>query len=244
MAPEQNCVCHTHDSHDYWFCLLPQEFAEAQSRCAAKGLHLIQVSSAAEDGWIYDTAATLSFGEYFLGTTDATSPDDWAWLAGDQFWVGAANGTAAAYVNWMSGEPDGDGECAVVEEGLIWDDRSCAESHRYICEDGGGALPETYSCTANALPDCACLSYDGRDYLHCTRDRSWEVSRAFCESMGMHQVRIDDAPENEWLGTLTVESMLWTSGKEVAMNDWRWQDGTNDALVGRRNRKPAKWCVH
>lgn len=116
-APEANCVCHTHDAHDYWFCFIPQDFAEAESRCAAKGMRLIQVSSAAEDGWIYSTAKTLSYGEYYLGTTDASSPDDWSWLAGGQFWTGLANGTAAAYVNWRGGEPNGSGDCAMVLEG-------------------------------------------------------------------------------------------------------------------------------
>jgi hypothetical protein len=132
--PETNCTCHANAGHDYWFCPTARTFDDAESKCVAAKMHLVKIASAAEDKWVNDTANAASFGEYYLGSTDASTPNTWAWLAGGTFWTGLANGTASGYAHWNAGEPNGSGPCLVVQTGFVWDDRICTDQRLYICD--------------------------------------------------------------------------------------------------------------
>ena len=79
-------------------------------------------------------AAKQVLGEYFLGATDATTPDEWSWVAGGKLWSGLANGTAYGFTNWSPNEPNGSGDCLVEQGNAVWDDRTCTDQRRYICE--------------------------------------------------------------------------------------------------------------
>jgi hypothetical protein len=132
--PESNCVCHTNNAHDYWFCPTPRTFAVGESNCVSANLHMVKIASAAEDKWVNDTANAASFGEYYLGSTDASTPNTWAWLAGGTFWTGVANGTASGYAHWNTGEPNASGDCLVMQSNFVWDDRVCTDNRTYICD--------------------------------------------------------------------------------------------------------------
>ena len=132
--PESNCVCHSNSNHDYWFCPTARDFADAESKCVGAGLHLVKISSATEDKWVNDTANAATFGEYYLGSTDASTPNTWTWLAGGTFWTGLANGTASGYAHWGPNQPDGSGDCLVVQNNFVWDDRICTDNRLYICD--------------------------------------------------------------------------------------------------------------
>lgn len=132
--PESNCVCHSNSNHDYWFCPTARDFADAESKCVGAGLHLVKISSATEDKWVNDTANAATFGEYYLGSTDASTPNTWTWLAGGTFWTGLANGTASGYAHWGASQPDGSGDCVVVQNNFVWDDRICTDHRLYICD--------------------------------------------------------------------------------------------------------------
>jgi hypothetical protein len=132
--PEANCTCQSYGNHDYWFCPTARNFASGEANCASASLHLAHVTSAAEDKWINDAANAASFGEYWLGSTDASTPNTWTWLAGGTFWTGVANGTATGYAHWNSGEPNASGDCVVVQTGSAWDDRICTDQRKYICD--------------------------------------------------------------------------------------------------------------
>ncbi|HEY1534099.1 MAG TPA: lectin-like protein [Polyangiaceae bacterium] len=132
--PESNCVCHSNSNHDYWFCPTARSFDDGESHCTGAGLHLVKVASAAEDKWVNDTANAATFGEYYLGGTDASTPNTWTWLAGGTFWTGLANGTVTGYAHWGANQPDGSGTCVVVQSNFVWDDRICTDHRLYICE--------------------------------------------------------------------------------------------------------------
>jgi hypothetical protein len=132
--PESNCVCHTNTNHDYWFCPTARSFDDGESHCTSAGLHLVKVTSAAEDKWVNDTANAATFGEYYLGGSDTNTPNTWTWLAGGTFWTGLANGTVTGYAHWGSSQPDGSGTCVVVQSNFVWDDRICTDHRLYICE--------------------------------------------------------------------------------------------------------------
>jgi hypothetical protein len=132
--PESNCVCHTNGGNDYWFCPTARDFADGESKCVGAGLHMVRIANALEDKWVNDTANAASFGEYYLGGTDATTPNTWTWLAGGTFWTGLANGTVTGYAHWGSSQPDGSGTCVVVQSNFVWDDRICTDHRLYICK--------------------------------------------------------------------------------------------------------------
>jgi hypothetical protein len=97
-------------------------------------MHLPKVESDAEDAWLYTTATAKTLGEYYLGATDSAVPDTWMWLSGGQLWQGVADGTPTGYVNWNTAEPNADGDCLVVQNGGVWDDRTCGDERKFICE--------------------------------------------------------------------------------------------------------------
>jgi hypothetical protein len=133
-SPDASCSCVANAAHDYWFCSSYQTFAAAESKCTAAGMHLPKVETQAEDDFIYSTSVAKTLGEYYLGSTDASTPDSWSWLAGGKFWDGVADGTPTGYTNWSSNEPNASGDCLVVQTGGKWDDRICTDGRRYICE--------------------------------------------------------------------------------------------------------------
>jgi hypothetical protein len=133
-SPHSSCTCHVRDGHDYWFCTEKTGFTGAEGLCEDVGLHLVRVDDADEDGWLY-TTGYASLGEYWLGSSDASTPDTWNWLWGNTtFWTGTSSGTASGYENWNGGEPNASGECLVVQTGGVWDDRTCSDNRGYVCE--------------------------------------------------------------------------------------------------------------
>jgi hypothetical protein len=133
-APDVSCACEVHGAHDYWFCATYLSFSAGENKCKSVGMHLPKLETQAEDDWLFSTAASRSFGEYYLGSTDAATPDEWSWLAGGKFWSGVADGTALAYTHWSANEPNASGDCLVVQANGPWDDRGCTDQRLYVCE--------------------------------------------------------------------------------------------------------------
>ena len=133
-APDVSCTCEVYGAHDYWFCATYLTFSASENKCKSVGMHLPKIETQAEDDWLFSTAASKSFGEYFLGATDAATPNEWSWLAGGKFWSGLADGTALAYSHWSANEPNASDDCVVVQSNGPWDDRLCTYQRLYVCE--------------------------------------------------------------------------------------------------------------
>jgi hypothetical protein len=133
-SPDASCTCAKNGDAEYWFCATYLEFDKAEAKCTAVGMHLPKVETVGEDTFLYDTATTKALGEYYLGGNDVATADTWVWLAGGQFWQGQANGTVTGYAHWNVGDPNHTGDCVVVQNGGVWDDRTCKDERKYICE--------------------------------------------------------------------------------------------------------------
>ena len=97
--------------------------------------HLVSIHSEAENEFVRrlwrqslpDPAAT---GALWIGLNDKVSEDTWEWT----------DGTTADYFNWYSGEPSGDGDCAIqwkrnqASNGEEWNDRPCTYESPVICK--------------------------------------------------------------------------------------------------------------
>lgn len=133
-SPDASCTCAKNGDAEYWFCATFLEFDKAEAKCTAVGMHLPKVETAGEDTFLYTTAMAQSLGEYYLGGNDLAEADTWVWLAGGQFWKGQSDGTVTGYAHWNTGDPNHTGDCVVVQNGGVWDDRICNDERKYICE--------------------------------------------------------------------------------------------------------------
>ncbi|XP_077981856.1 macrophage mannose receptor 1-like [Glandiceps talaboti] len=77
-------------------------------------------------------------------------------LGGQDFYINARrfgaeyrtfDGKLLEYTAWSSGEPSGNGDCIYMRHGteFRWDDASCGDRRRYICEPGDEAVNELMS---------------------------------------------------------------------------------------------------
>ncbi len=99
------------------------------------------------DGWDLATirgnrdAAFLSrilTTEAWIGANDASGTGVWRWVSdGAQFWQGGSSGNPlnGAYVNWNSGEPNGDGaRCLRIVPSALWAAVDCGSGSPAVCE--------------------------------------------------------------------------------------------------------------
>ncbi len=124
----------------YKFVNANVDFATAQANAAATTLngvggHLVTISSAAENTFV----DSIISDNVWMGASDSAVEGEWIWVegpeAGEQFWLGDANGSAVngAYTNWNTSEPG-------VEDGIImstntrWYDAALTSGQSYVIE--------------------------------------------------------------------------------------------------------------
>ena len=105
-----------------------QNWDAARVACEAlgPGSHLATVADANENQAVLNLAMN---NDVWIAGTDAGNEGNWIWYQNDPF----------SFQNWRSGEPNngsGNEDCMVLEgmRGGTWDDRSCGESRRFVCE--------------------------------------------------------------------------------------------------------------
>jgi hypothetical protein len=109
---------------DYLVCTTATSWDEAEAACEAFGRTLAVIGDAPENTRVsgYHAAAL------WIGYTDAGEEGAWAW----------ADGSAAAFTQWYSGEPNNSGEedCAATNFGAVgyWNDYPCSYALAFVCE--------------------------------------------------------------------------------------------------------------
>ena len=125
----------------YLLCNSNANWPTARATCASvMGFHLIQIDDAGENAWVR-TAATTAFGavDIHIGASDGVAEGVWRWDGSDeQFWQGGSGGMAvnARFAAWANGEPNDDGteDCAEQRPNGQWNDGSCGNGQRFVCE--------------------------------------------------------------------------------------------------------------
>jgi hypothetical protein len=125
------CQTRTQGDTVYQFCTTARSWTDAESDCVAKGYHFASADDATENLWLRNTGGSIASGQnWWFGLNDRAEEGTWVW----------ANGSPASYRNWKSSNPDTAGgnsnDCVRLESDTagLWDDRSCNDSNRYICE--------------------------------------------------------------------------------------------------------------
>lgn len=106
-----------------------------RSNCLAVGAgwDLATVTSSADSDFI----VPLLDAELWIGASDAIDEGTWLWIAsGVQFWSGDADsGTAGAYTNWNTGEPNNvdEADCLRLLTTGKWADLPCDSALGALC---------------------------------------------------------------------------------------------------------------
>ncbi len=138
------CRFREHGSHAYLFCGSGGDrssWTQARDFCVMHGYALVTIDDADEQMWLQRRADSDHSGNWWIGATDR---DDYS-TEGTFVW--AADGSALGYTNWLADQPDnffGAEDCAELRSDAGapdgtpggWNDTSCDDSERFICESG------------------------------------------------------------------------------------------------------------
>lgn len=120
--------------HPYAFCTSAQSWSAASSFCSNIGYHLVKITDATENTWVYNTAIVYSNTAWWIGANDINREGTWVWV----------DGSAVTYAPWGPHQPDngagtGDEDCAEMNWwtwGSAWGDDGCDAARDFVCESG------------------------------------------------------------------------------------------------------------
>ncbi len=121
--PDSDCDYLAYNKHGYWFCRPSRDWADAQARCEAVGMHLATIEDAAENNFIL----SMIEGDTYIGLSDTDTEGTFTWI----------DGSALTYTNWDTDQPNDTGGQDCVEMNLTgaWNDETCTIGQFFICED-------------------------------------------------------------------------------------------------------------
>lgn len=115
------CVNETHGGWSYDFCLARTSYELATAICTHQGAAPAAPRTEDERDWLASASQAYAAEPWWLG------------IVYDQDWRDAA-GAPLRVTGWAAGEPDGSGDCAVMDPTAGgWNDAVCAESHPIVC---------------------------------------------------------------------------------------------------------------
>lgn len=222
LAPE---VTQDFHGHTYELYATNTSWSQAYRYCESQGGHLVTISSEEENNFIYDLAEGWS-ENIWLGAADQVSTGKWYWITGEPF----------TYTNWNSGEPNNTNSvehwgCMFTsgKNTKTWNDRTNKTSNNnrvfFICEyDNDKVETESFQPTAT-------ITQDGIEYIVFDYRVDWQTAERICEAIGGHLVRIDNAEENQLVGTIMEQGLLdeyWIDATD------RYREGTWTDHMGNR----------
>lgn len=149
------------NGHLYQYFSTGLTWAEAKNACATAGGHLVTLTSAAENTWVWNNLGAIDRTKNtWLGGTDEVTENVWQWVSGEPF----------EYANWAPGQPDDwNGADYLIYNPWYfsnypskWDDENGSAVLSYICEWDAPkphlvALPDI---NGDGGTDIAVVSYD------------------------------------------------------------------------------------
>ena len=123
------CTFQTFSDHSYLFCdNVTLQWQWAEFVCDSRGYNLATINSEEENLFVYSTAIVLNAGQWWVGLNDRDQEGVYTWSSGE----------SVNYLNWGIGEPENaeDDDCVELNAfgNETWNEVSCTENLRYICE--------------------------------------------------------------------------------------------------------------
>ena len=131
LPREEKVKVFTYNGHYYALINRAKYWNAANEDCTGMGGYLASVTSAEEDGFLYEIIKNAGTGEtsYWIGGNDAAAEGTWTWSNGEPF----------SYANWNRGEPNdqnGQDYARIYCSSGFWDDAgdNNYNNYYYICE--------------------------------------------------------------------------------------------------------------
>ena len=104
-------ICNPENGHFYQRIDEPMTWTEAQRFCLEAGGHLVTITSAAENTFVYSSLG-IDGTNIWIGATDAASEGTWRWVTGESW----------TYDNWSEiNRPQPDDAGGGQDYGIFWD---------------------------------------------------------------------------------------------------------------------------
>lgn len=127
-VPACPCPSKTIDGVEFFFCEHKLTWRDARDFCAAQGLQLAEIATAAQNEGVWDEAHERRSGRWAIGLNDLDEEGVFRWLDGDE----------AEFTAWADGEPSHmlDWFDCVFYTGAskpVWQELNCIERAWFIC---------------------------------------------------------------------------------------------------------------
>ncbi|XP_060586405.1 uncharacterized protein LOC132742102, partial [Ruditapes philippinarum] len=236
MSPEFK-ICPTdwksYGNRCYVLLQTKQSWYDARASCKGQGGDLASPNSQAEQDFVFSLLEYANKQNTWIGFNDIQRESLYRW----------ADGRQVMYTNWGLNQPShtlNDNQDCVVMQNTSggWQDESCDVSHMFVCQMDKRRSSQPAS---TVLPDGCQKGWDGYRwscYLYADAKRTWQDSKAVCETLGASLVRISDKYEQAYLaGVLGSRSgQYWIDVNDLA------QPGTYQHTVGRHYLDFTNWA--
>ncbi len=251
---EPDCTGRTlENGTSFVLCRTGLSRAAQRTSCARMGGSLASIRSSEENEAIYSFGVDVGVPGNFLGFGAADDVEEGTWRTeeGEVFWLGAASGTALAYANFATGEPNdvlgNPGEdCGFMAFGSNqreWGDIACTSTMAYICRLASPVVCAAAESCNGLDDDCDGVIDDGAcpigcrgsidpsslvAYAFCSPTLDYTAARTNCESIGMNLAAIETASESTYLDfrvatRLGGSASVWIGAESGSDTVWRWR---------------------
>jgi hypothetical protein len=216
-------------------------FGQAQASCAARGMHLVQIGSQAENAAVFSYAAAHGAALAWVDLSDAQQEGDFR----------TSDGSAPPLLAFCPNEPNGGSTENCVQfftNNPCWNDAACHTQQPFVCErtcdDGDPCTSDDFDPSTGACTHAAVSCNDGdpctadtcsagqgcvfapvvshfagpSEYRVCAHGGlSWKHAQDKCAAMGMALVTLDDPAENA--AVFSLASAVGAEDAWIGLND-------------------------
>lgn len=137
------------NGHSYKAFTQDKTWKAANKACKKLGGHLVTITSAEEQSFVYKQAKKYKGNQFWIGLTDADQEGEWKWVTGEP----------VTYTNWGKGNPNDDQEAGGQDYGVLyttkedWGDGASGVKPGQWDDDNGKSNPFYYICEWDEVKD-------------------------------------------------------------------------------------------
>lgn len=229
-----------HGGHRYRVTNAGLDYDTAVDACTADGAHLVVIDDQPEQ-------------DFVAGLLDNTGGDAWIGLndlfvEGTEEWVTGSKHSFRAFAGGEPNDANGAEDCVYMTDdnnghNHLWNDTSCGETRRAVCEcDPAFTPPPTPSCRTATTGFVTAL---GRRYF--VQDfATHDVASQGCAAMGAYLIGIADATENALVfksagtgGIGTVNDAWIGLAPDAGVKNFVWDNGSPSTFRNFQGSAPS-----
>ncbi|KAM9349608.1 macrophage mannose receptor 1b [Symphorus nematophorus] len=234
-------------------------WSDAQRECRKAGGDLVSIRNVEDQSFVISQLGFASTDELWIGLNDIRTEGLFDW----------SDHSAVTFTSWQFGKPavstDAEDCVLITGENGNWADRSCDETHGFICmkqsatERTGDEINLDVGCKAGWKRHGSFCYFIG------TETKTFDEAKADCEASGSYLADVSNGVDNAflvslvglrpekyfWLGLSNmknIDEFVWTNGNAVRFTHWNigmpgYEQGcvamTTGILAGLWDRLPC-----